>query len=347
MDKDELLYFWNYEKNDINPTTDKLKSKEKYHWKCKGGHEWIERLDYRKQKATICKICEKVKVLDENLLSEWDYNSSLNKYLNPHNLICSAKQRIGWKCYRGHEWEARLDHRQSSKSGCPYCSGHKIIEDETSLGAMFPELLEEWDYEKNNISPFQVAAKTIEPYWWKCKSNHKWSVSVANRTRRGDSCPYCNKSRASEEYNLTTEYPSIVEQWDYEHNLKKPEEYLPFSNDKVIFKCQFGHSWQDKISAVVSGNRCEVCYPRKEYQSVSEEYNLAHTSPELAKEYNKNNIIPAHEVSPYSGKKVWWICSFCSHEWETTVDNRQRGGIALNAVIGQVHPLVSKRFIII
>lgn len=326
MKKYELLCFWNYEKNDTNPATDKLKSKEKYHWKCKVGHEWIERLDHRKQKATICKICEKIKVLDENLLSEWDYNSSLNKDLDPHSLICNAKQRIGWKCYRGHEWEARLDHRQSSKSNCPYCSGHKIIEDKTSLGAMFPELLEEWDYGKNSISPFQVAAKTIETYWWKCKSNHKWSASVANRTRRGDSCPYCNKSRASGEYNLTTEYPGIIDLWHYEQNLKKPEEYLPFSNDKVIFKCQFGHSWQDKISAVVSGNRCEVCYPRHEYQPVSEKYNLAHISPELAKEYdNKKNVMLASVVSPYSGKKVWWICSLCSYEWEATVDNRQRG----------------------
>ncbi|MFJ7668269.1 zinc-ribbon domain-containing protein [Lysinibacillus sp. NPDC097195] len=38
----------------------------------------------------------------------------------------------------------------------------------------------------------------------------------------------------------------------------------------------------------------------------------------------KNNV-PSYKVSPYSGKKVWWICSICSNEWEATVDNRQRG----------------------
>ncbi|WP_186278736.1 zinc-ribbon domain-containing protein [Lysinibacillus sp. BW-2-10] len=326
MSESGILCFWDYDKNEINPLVMRPKAKEKYYWKCNLGHEWIERLDKRKRKESVCKICEKVKTLDSPLISEWDYESKLNKNIDPTSLVCNARQRIGWVCFKGHKWEARLDHRISSNSGCPFCSGHKIIKEESSLAALFPYLLKEWDYEKNDVSPFAVASKTTSSYHWRCKEGHSWSGSVANRTRRGDSCPYCNKTRASEEYNLITEYPQIIELWDYEHNTKQPQEYLPFSNEEVVFKCSIGHKWKDKISAIVSGNRCEVCYPRKGYREVDEYYNLAYFSPELAIEYDENkNKKLSNEISPYSGKKVWWCCSKCHNEWQATVDNRQRG----------------------
>jgi hypothetical protein len=45
----------------------------------------------------------------------------------------------------------------------------------------------------------------------------------------------------------------------------------------------------------------------------------------LAKEWNnkKNHIFPT-DVTPNSGKKVWWICSE-GHEWQAIIQNRNRG----------------------
>ena len=53
---------------------------------------------------------------------------------------------------------------------------------------------------------------------------------------------------------------------------------------------------------------------------------LATVMPELVKEwdYNKNTIGPENYL-PKSGKKVWWKCQTCGHEWEAVIRNRTKG----------------------
>ncbi len=54
--------------------------------------------------------------------------------------------------------------------------------------------------------------------------------------------------------------------------------------------------------------------------------NLAVLNPDLAAEWNadKNHTLTPADVTPGSGKKVWWECEM-DHEWEATVDKRSRG----------------------
>ena len=59
---------------------------------------------------------------------------------------------------------------------------------------------------------------------------------------------------------------------------------------------------------------------------VTPEYNLAVINPTLAKQWhpNKNRNLTPHDVTPYSDKKVWWICER-GHEWEASLSNRSKG----------------------
>ena len=54
---------------------------------------------------------------------------------------------------------------------------------------------------------------------------------------------------------------------------------------------------------------------------------LATLNPTLIEEwnYNKNIDILPTEVSAHSGRKVWWKCSKCNHEWQATIDKRSNG----------------------
>ena len=55
---------------------------------------------------------------------------------------------------------------------------------------------------------------------------------------------------------------------------------------------------------------------------------LANAFPELAKEWHptKNGGLTAFDVSPGSGRKVWWQCAVASdHVWDATISNRSSG----------------------
>ena len=57
-----------------------------------------------------------------------------------------------------------------------------------SFAEKCPELAEEWDYEKNNISPFEISYGSGKYAWWICKNGHKWRAQILNRTY-GRGCP--------------------------------------------------------------------------------------------------------------------------------------------------------------
>jgi len=58
----------------------------------------------------------------------------------------------------------------------------------------------------------------------------------------------------------------------------------------------------------------------------SDTYNLGVMNPGLAKEWHptRNGNLNPRNVTPGSGKKVWWICKN-GHEWEAAVYSRNRG----------------------
>ena len=58
----------------------------------------------------------------------------------------------------------------------------------------------------------------------------------------------------------------------------------------------------------------------------TDQYNLSVMNPRLAKEWHpsRNGDLTPRNVTPGSGKKVWWIC-ISGHEWQAPVYSRNRG----------------------
>jgi len=59
---------------------------------------------------------------------------------------------------------------------------------------------------------------------------------------------------------------------------------------------------------------------------IKTEKSLGKLYPDLAKEWHptRNRKLTPFQVTPGSGKKVWWICDQ-GHEWRATVHNRKNG----------------------
>ena len=86
-------------------------------------------------------------------------------------------------------------HHKSSGIGCPVCSGQRILSNINDLATLYPELLPEWDYEKNAISPNNISPSSKIKVWWKCERQHSWEASILNRTKNKTSCPVCSQIR--------------------------------------------------------------------------------------------------------------------------------------------------------
>jgi hypothetical protein len=98
---------------------------------------------------------------------------------------------------------------------------------------------------------------------------------------------------------------------------------MPNSHKKVWWKCSKGHEWQAIIKDRNSGKGCPYCSGKKVLKGYND---LQSVNPILAKEWNydKNDGLTPADVTPNSGKKVWWKCSK-GHEWQATIYHRNNG----------------------
>lgn len=329
----ELLKEWDYSKNIITPKEIKAGSGTKVWWKCSLGHSWSASPNHR-TKGRGCPICANKVVLlgyndlttlKPNIASEWDYEKNGEK--TPANYTVRSGERVWWKCKRNHSWEAVIASRTGNKYvGCPYCSGLLPIEGETDLLTTNPELISEWNYEKNTLlTPNMVKAGSSDKVWWICDKGHEWQAVISSRTVNESGCPFCSGRYAIRgENDLMSVDSPLLKEWNYDRNGRlTPSDFKEHSARKIWWKCKKGHEWCSSISDRSRGDGCPYCSGKRVLVGFND---LAHINPYIAKEWNyeKNgNKIP-QKYTCKSGIKVWWKCEK-GHEWKTSISNRSRG----------------------
>ena len=195
-----------------------------------------------------------------------------------------------------------------------------------ALSNVAPQLVTEWDYEKNgNLLPNMVSLGAADVVWWKCCKGHSWRAAVYNRGI-GKGCPYCSGNKTIEgENDLKTTHPDLLREWDYGKNgTLIPEMFSAGSNARIWWKCSRGHSWETPIHhRALKNTGCPYC----SNSYVWEGYNdLKTLHPQLTKEWNyeKNGTLDPCRVVAGSTKIVWWKC-IKGHEWEAQIRARVRG----------------------
>ena len=273
----ELVKEWNYEKNgNLNPSSFTVSSGEKVWWKCSKGHEWQNTIHGRSA-GHSCPYCAGKRVLsgfndlstlDPDLAKEWDYDK--NGTLKPSDFTLVSGVKVWWKCEFGHEWESTIANRSKGR-GCPFCKGKRAIVGDTDLATMFPDIVKEWNYEKNEYSePSSFTSGSRKKVWWRCSKGHEWEASIVNRTRLGRGCPYCSGQRVLVgENDLQTINPKLAQEWNYEKNvgltdgngkdISTPDKVMHSSNHKVWWRCPKGHEWQTTINTRAGGAGCPYC----------------------------------------------------------------------------------------
>jgi hypothetical protein len=216
-----------------------------------------------------CPYCSGKKVSLSNCLATKNpdlakqWHPTKNGDLTPYNVTCGSNKKVWWLCNEDHEWKVKISNRNNG-NGCPYCTG-QLPSKNYNLVVFNSDLCKEWNYEKNNKKPEEYTPISGQKVWWICNKNsdHVWKAVISNRNN-GSSCPYCSGRLSTKENNLFVANPKLCEEWDYNKNKKKPEEYLPFSNKKVWWTCkECGYEWKTIISHRNIGSNCPQCNESK------------------------------------------------------------------------------------
>lgn len=194
----DIMEDWDYEKNmDLSPETLTKGSNRKVYWFCKKHNfSYTQIIRNKVNGQLVCPMCLKERNLSKKslaithpyLINEWV--ECENPDITPYNCTASSKYKVKWKCNNGHVWDARIKNRANG-SKCIYCVGQKTIKGQNDLSTLYPELAEQWDYEKNNgLLPYDFLPYSNKKIWWKCKLGHSWDATIGHRVN-GTGCPKC------------------------------------------------------------------------------------------------------------------------------------------------------------
>ncbi len=215
---------------------------------------------------------------------------------------------------------------------------------EHSISAVCPDILNEWDYDRNGtLNPENISAHSSQKVWWICKScGTQWSQMIASRVN-GFGCPTCaaqkrlasfRKSIVEKRGSLAASLPELLSEWDYENNTIDPYTITTRTNTKVWWVCNTcGNKWKMSIAARSEGSGCPKCGHRKASNNRVETLrkrgqSFGEMRPDLIKEIDvdKNDgCIDPYAFLPYSRKVIWWKCTQCGRSWEASFSSRLAG----------------------
>ena len=246
----------------LNADATKLKtsSHTRCEWKCKHGHIWMAPVSQR-SRGRGCPTCAGKRILIgfNDLKTTHPQISKEASGWDPRTTTAGSGVQRNWICKKGHLWRTktlnRTHTRAGSTSGCPTCSGHKILKGFNDLKTTYPNLAKEaygWE-------PTAVGSSHKKKLTWKCKKGHIFESLIENR-RRGDGCQFCSGRQCLTGFNdLHTTDPNLAKQaigWD-------PKKITRGSGKELKWKCEMGHTWfatpNTRTSNKNNGTGCPGC----------------------------------------------------------------------------------------
>lgn len=257
-----------------------------------------------------------------DLIDRWDFEK--NGKITPEMITLGTGQRFYWKCKICNRTYLALPSKIAEGS---VCKNHRIYlkKGVNDLETLYPELLQYWDYEKNQEKPSDVFGGGEKQYYWKCSKGHSYTKSILKH-KRGEGCPICAGKKVLAGFNdLETKNPQLAAEWNYARNGEViPSQVIANSNKKYWWICEHGHEWEAKVSNRMNRRGCPYCSNNKVLAGFND---LETKNPQLATEWNyvKNDDLKPHQVSEKSHKVVWWKCQECQYEWKREIVARSAG----------------------
>lgn len=255
----KLAKTW-HPKNGSTPNQVAQGSGKKVFWICENGHEWSSQVASRRKRG--CPHCAGQRVSKTNNFSakfpekalHWDFSKNTQA---PETVASQTSKRFWFKCANGHSFDSKLNNIANGK-WCPFCSNKKVGYG-NSLADTNQALATEWHPTKNKINAQEITAGSNRKAWWVCEKGHEWEANIASRNK-GHSCPFCANRSVGYGNSLAEHSPHLVGQIDFTRSSVDPNKVTAFSEQKLWWKCDFGHSWKAPIRRrAITGTGCRYC----------------------------------------------------------------------------------------
>ena len=186
-----------------------------------------------------------------------------------------------------------------------------------NLALAYPAIAQQWSLRNERPVTDYLPWSNLK-VWWICAQGHEWQALISNRAH-GNGCPYCHGQYPTAERNLAVLHPTLAAEWS-PRNTQPASAFTPGSGISARWVCKQGHEWRATIGSRVAGNGCAACAGK----IPTPERNLAALYPALVLEWSPRNVKAPSAFTPFSNRRVWWVCAQ-KHEWQSTITNRAQG----------------------
>jgi hypothetical protein len=286
-------------------------------------------------------MTESLGTLYSELTSEW--SATLNTK-TPYEVTPDSSYRAIWLCPLnpcGHhlfrqEVRMRVAFLLSpaKESACPYCSGILICEC-NSVSRLRPDLMTEWDKEQNDgKDPKELSTSSTLRVAWKCSrsgcNHHRWYASISTRAKGKGNCPYCARHKSCECDTVVSNYPDLLDSWDWDRNgTLNPYKLHQNSSVVVAWICRARgcdhHRWSSPINRRIRYGKITNCpYCKHSGKGKCCECDsLGKLHSELLEDWDfeANGEIDPFAIPPLSQKIAHWKCHK-GHRWICPIEKR-------------------------
>jgi hypothetical protein len=164
--------------------------------------------------------------------------------------------KLSWKCKYGHKWKTRMDNIVQDK-WCPKC-GRKVLR-KTDLTV---SKLKKIALEREGLFLSEVFINNKLPVKWQCKEGHQWKARTDN-VLLGKWCPKCGNLEKGQYRKLNIEHCQEIAA---SRNGKCLSKKYKNCTTNLLWQCNKGHKWHQKLQVIKRGHWCPHCLNKNEQE---------------------------------------------------------------------------------
>jgi hypothetical protein len=266
----------------------------------------------------------------------WHYEKNID--VKPNDITIRTATKYWFICNNpecGHKFLTSPD-KIASGNWCVYCGNNKICDDESCKKCFEKSFASHekaiyWNLEKNGITPNKVNKYSNHKFWFNCPCGHIFDSFLGSITK-GFFCAYCAGKKLCDNtdcqkcYNSSFASHEKAQYWNYEKNGEiTPRSLFKYCNSKCYFTCaECSHIFDVSLCNIRLGRWCPYCGLNKLCNDADCMicFNNSFASQEKSKMWSvKNGDLTPRMVARCSGKKYWFKCTDCTHEFEMAINH--------------------------